>query len=130
MAELTEIQPPITSNIFGLLALRQHRLNEVAFRRAGLPVRVTRQVELYLTCYRIHRQREIEALPPLEWMRYTLAATRAEVAALNEAAQASNDLATVAATLARVELLTEYVQFLTGKLEEVALEVQQEVARA
>lgn len=124
MESTREIQPQITSNIFGLLALRQARLD----RAVGIQ-RITPRVALFLDCYRAHRQREIEALPPLEWMRYTLTQTRAEAAALNEAAQASDDLATVAAILARVELLTGYMQFLSEKLEEVALEVQ-EVADA
>lgn len=105
----------MTSTIFGLLALRQARLDQAAGIR-----RVTPRVALFLDCYRLHRQREIEALSPLEWMRHALAVTRAEVAALNQAAQASGDLATVAATLARVESLSEYVQFLSEKLEEVA----------
>jgi hypothetical protein len=114
----TEIKP--TSLIFALLALSVHRRNAVVFRHAGLQPRVTRQVELYLACYRIHRQREIEALSPLEWLGHTIRETRAEVAALSEAAQASNDLATVTATLARVSFLTEYIQFLTDRLEGVA----------
>lgn len=110
----------MTANVFGLLALRQFRIDRIEFNYAKLPIRITRQVELYLTCYRLHRQREIEALSPLDWMRHTLAATRAEVTALSEAAQKSDDLATVVATLARVELLSGYMQFLTEKLEEIA----------
>lgn len=109
-----------TSTVFGLLALRQARLDSVAYRYAGLQPRMSRQTELYLTCYRIHRQREIEALSPLDWMRHTLTQTRAEVTALNRVALASDDLATVAAALARVEALSEYVEFLSEKLEEVA----------
>lgn len=117
MEEAREIQPQITSNIFGLLALRSYRTD----RAAGIQ-RITPRVTLLLDCYRLYRQREIEALSPLDWMRYTLSATRAEVKALSEAAQASNDLATVAAILARVELLTGYIEFLAGKLEEMVLE--------
>lgn len=108
-----EIKP--TAAIFAMLALRAYRLDQsVGIRR------VTPRVALLLDCYLAHRQREIEALSPLDQMRYTLTQTRAEVKALSEAAQASNDLATVAATLARVELLTGYVQFLSERLEELA----------
>lgn len=117
MAEFTEIQPQITSNIFGLLALRQARTDRVV----GIQ-RITPKTALFLDCYRLYRQKEIEALSPLDWMRYTLTQTRAEVKALSEAAQASGDLATVAAILARVELLTGYIEFLAGKLEEMVLE--------
>lgn len=51
--------PRITANIFAILALRQHRLNEVVFRRAGLSVRITREVELYLTCFRLYKEAEL-----------------------------------------------------------------------
>lgn len=112
--------PPITSTVFGLLALRQFRIDRIEFNYAKLPIRITPQVELYLTCYRLHRQREIEALSPLDWMRHTLITARLEVASLSAAAFRSDDLATVAATLARVELLSGYMQFLTEKLEEIA----------
>jgi hypothetical protein len=105
----------VTANLFGLLALRQYRTDQAVGIR-----RITPKTALLLDCYRIHRQREIEALSPLDWLGHTIRETRAEVAALSEAALASDDLAAVAATLARVEGLTEYVEFLAGKLEEVA----------
>jgi hypothetical protein len=110
-----ESSPTITSNLFGMLALRQYRTD----RAVGIQ-RITPSVALFLDCYRLHRQREIEALSPLEWLRHTIRETRAEAAALSQIAQASDDLATVAATLVRVEGLTEYVQFLSEKLEGVA----------
>src|SRR5688500_18705986 len=52
-----EIKP--TAAILAMMALRKHRLNEVVFRRAGLPLRITRQVELYLTCYRLYKEAEL-----------------------------------------------------------------------
>jgi hypothetical protein len=108
-------QTQITANIFGLLALRTYRTD----RAAGIR-RVTPKTALFLDCYRLHRQKEIAALSPMEWMRQALAETRAEVAALTEAAARSDDLATAAAILVRVEGAAEFVQFLAGKLEEVA----------
>lgn len=116
MEEVREVQQTqITSNIFGLLALRQARLDHAVGIR-----RITPQTALFLDCYRLRRQREIEALSPLEWLGHAIKEARLEVEVLSEAAQASDDLATVAATLARVRFLTEYIQFLTEKLEEVA----------
>jgi hypothetical protein len=61
MAETGAVQQEMkpTAAIFAMLALRQHRLNEVVFRRAGLPLRITRQVELYLTCFRLYKEAEL-----------------------------------------------------------------------
>lgn len=59
-AETLTARTQATATIFAALALRQHRLNEVAFRRAGLQVRITRQTELYLTCFRLYREAELE----------------------------------------------------------------------
>lgn len=121
--------PPITSRVLYLMALRQQRLNNVVFSRAGLPLRITPQVELYLAAGRRlqqyeaqQRQAEIDALPPLEWLKATLAQARAQVDAANLVAERSGDPATIATALARVEGLLEYVREIDQKLAEMSAE--------
>lgn len=108
-----------TATTAGLLALRIYRTNAVEFKYAKIPLHVTREVELFLSIYRIHiqaamaeRQAEIDALPPLEWLKATLAQARAAVEAAN----------LVAAALARVEGLAEYVKEIDQKLAEMSAE--------
>jgi hypothetical protein len=119
--------PPISSTIYGLLALRAQRLNNSAFSLSKLPTRITREVELYLTLYKINKEREaqqrqaeIDQLPPAEWLQATLAQARAAIDQANLVAQNSEDPATVAAALARAEAVTLYIERLTQRLEEVS----------
>jgi hypothetical protein len=109
--ETGTIQPKIGSTLFGLLALRQYRTDQAAGIR-----RVTPRVALLLDCYQATRRREIEAMSPLQWLAFTIKETRAEVAALNERALLSDNIGEVTGILIRVESLTQYVRFLSEKL--------------
>jgi hypothetical protein len=119
--------PPLTSTIFACLALRQQRLNDVVFQCAGLPRRVTREVELYLTLYKIYKAREeqqklqaeMEVLEPLELLRSMLKETIAEKERTKELILQTEDPATAAAALTKLEALAGVIETISRQLAEI-----------
>lgn len=107
----------VTPNLFARLALRQHRINEIVFRHAGLPPRVTPQVASYIENFNRARQAEYDALNPAEKLRLQITKARQEVEALAEAAKTAADKAPL---LAQAEAINDWAELAAGILEEMA----------
>lgn len=76
----------VSSALYGLLALRQHRVNQAA----GIN-RVTSQVSLFLALYNRERAREIAALPPDKKLLTHIYQIKSEINELTQKAKGTTD---------------------------------------